>query len=348
MRIIRQVNRTAGGGPETEADPFAKLHRLYEQVFAPVAPYLKLDHELIIVRDDALNYLPFGMLVPETKGDRPQFLIERYPISYVDSASLLDAALWAERKPRGRPGLDLLALGSPDFGGKLPPLPHTEGEVQNIRPHFKRAIVRTGSAATEAAFKSEAGRARLLHIATHGTLDAETVWHSKIEFALAPAIDQKGEDGHLYTYEIFNLDLVADLVVLSACQSGLGKLRPGEGLVGMSRAFLYAGAPSLVATLWSIPDTATSELMGKFYSYLMQGMNKRRALQRAQADLIQDGYTDPFYWAAFILIGDSSQIRITESSSPSLPIAVTLPIALLLLLASAIFLRKITTKRASH
>jgi CHAT domain-containing protein/Tfp pilus assembly protein PilF len=348
MKIIRQVNRTAGGDPETEADPFGKLRTLYEQVFAPVAPYLEPSSELIMVRDDVLNYLPFGLLVPEPGGDRPRFLIEQYPISYVDSASLLDAALGTERQPRGRAGLDLLALGHPDFGGTLPPLPHTEGEVEKIRAHFKRAVVRTRSAATEAAFKSEAGRARLLHLATHGALDAETVWHSKIELALAPAIDQQGEDGHLYTYEIFNLDLVADLVVLSACQSGLGKLRPGEGLVGMSRAFLYAGAPSLVATLWSIPDRATAELMGKFYGYLRQGLNKRRALQRAQTDLVQDGYTDPFYWAAFILIGDSSPIKLTEASSPSLPMTIILPITLLVLLVSVIFLRKITTKRAPH
>lgn len=116
----------------------------------------------------------------------------------------------------------------------------------------------------------------------------------------------KTEDGYLQTYEVYNLRLNADLVVLSGCNAGLGRLRRGEGIVGMARAFLYAGAPSLVVSLWPVNDASTAELMQNFYRNLRAGMPKNRALQQARVQLIhaKDWKRDPFYWGAFVLIGD--------------------------------------------
>ncbi|MFQ5605986.1 MAG: CHAT domain-containing protein, partial [bacterium] len=117
---------------------------------------------------------------------------------------------------------------------------------------------------------------------------------------------QGSEDGYLQTYEVYNLDLNADLAVLSGCNTGLGRLSRGEGLMGMSRAFLYAGVPSLVASLWPVNDESTAELMKHFYHNLRMGLPKNRALQKAKLALSrsEDWKRDPFYWGAFVLIGD--------------------------------------------
>ena len=126
--------------------------------------------------------------------------------------------------------------------------------------------------------------------------------YSKIVLSQA---DNEIEDGLLQTYEIYNMRLNADMVVLSGCNSGLGELKRGEGLMGISRAFLYAGVPSLVVTLWPVEDRSTAVLMDTFYKYLKKGYKKNKALQKAKIDLItsKDIMRDPFYWAPFILIG---------------------------------------------
>ena len=114
------------------------------------------------------------------------------------------------------------------------------------------------------------------------------------------------EDGFLHPSEILDLDLNADLVVLSACQSGLGKLVRGEGMIGLTRAFMYAGTPSVIASLWSVADESTSVLMDEFYKYLIkENLGKTESLRKAKVSLINSKkYSHPFYWAPFILTGD--------------------------------------------
>ena len=116
------------------------------------------------------------------------------------------------------------------------------------------------------------------------------------------------EDGLLQTYEIYNMRLNANLTVLSGCNSGIGELKRGEGLIGMRRAFLYAGVPSIVVSLWPVEDESTAILMKQFYKYLNAGYIKKTALQKAKIDLIKskDKKRDPFYWAPFVLIGDGN------------------------------------------
>ncbi len=115
-----------------------------------------------------------------------------------------------------------------------------------------------------------------------------------------------GEDGFLQATEIFNLNLNADLVVLSACQTGLGKLVRGEGMIGLTRAFMYAGTPAVMVSLWSVSDISTATLMGEFYRNLVKhNLNKTDALRKAQLALLKDGkFAHPFYWAPFVLVGD--------------------------------------------
>ncbi len=137
----------------------------------------------------------------------------------------------------------------------------------------------------------------MLHFATHFWNDDRQPLYSRIALA----------DGVLQTYEIFDAKLNAELAVLSACNTGLGKLRKGEGLIGISRAFLYAGVPSLVVSLWSVDDEATARIMGFFYRHLQAGSSKKQALRQAKLDYLDVSRgvkKDPFYWAPFILNGD--------------------------------------------
>jgi CHAT domain-containing protein len=160
--------------------------------------------------------------------------------------------------------------------------------------------------ATKAYFKGHATGSRYLHLATHGYLDAASPMYSGLLFS----------DGMLQTYEIFNMAIDAELVTLSACQTGLGRLKGGEGLVGISRAFLFAGSPSVIASLWSVADQATAPFMTEFYRNLNRGMSKAEALREAKrwmltrAEHPEPGgkggpYDHPFFWAPFILIGES-------------------------------------------
>src|SRR5262249_28718476 len=160
------------------------------------------------------------------------------------------------------------------------------------------------------AFKREASQAGLIHLATHSIFERHNYLDSSIVFARNERIDQRGEDGFLYMHEIMNLRLPARLVVMTGCETGLGRLRRGGGLEGVSRAFWAAGVPSVMGTLWPIADNeATAELTTALYRYLAKGMDKRQALQRAKLDLVAARqFADPFYWAPLILIGDSSSI----------------------------------------
>ena len=160
-----------------------------------------------------------------------------------------------------------------------------------------------GKEATEEKFKEQAADFRLIHLATHNLTDDQQPMYSKIILAQT---GKDREDGYLQTYEVFNLSLNADMVVLSGCSSGLGRLHRGEGLIGMTRAFLYAGVPSLVVSMWPVNDESTAQLMANFYGNLKAGWSKSRALQKAKVALLQsqDWKRDPFYWGPFVLIGD--------------------------------------------
>ena len=315
-------------------------HELYVRIFHPLEQYLDSGDALMIVPDGILHYLPFEALVVALDGkdyDRKtvfseyegvEFLVEKYPVAYSPSASILDPNLKRPQVEMERQD-KLIAFGNPDFGsdrdqgeraGKddylsllirdskgwvFSPLPRSEEEVHEITRIMNPSQKFLKGQAKEEFFKQDAGEFEIIHLATHGILEEKQPLYSRIVLAQD---DDPAEDGFLQTFEIFNMDLKADLVVLSACETGLGEFSAGEGLIGLTRAFMYAGAPSVIVSLWSV-DESTCRLMRAFYKNLKKGMTKTEALREAKIKLIhtRDGgmsYAHPFLWAPFVLVGD--------------------------------------------
>ena len=187
-------------------------------------------------------------------------------------------------------------------------LPFTRQEAERIAAFAPRGELRQSldfAASRAAATSGELSQYRFVHFATHGILDAERPELSALVLSL---VDERGQtqDGFLRAHEIYNLNLPAELVVLSACETGLGKQVKGEGLVGLTRGFMYAGAPRVVVSLWNVNDQATSELMARFYRKMLKG-NQRpaAALRMAQVDMWrQRQWRAPYYWATFVLQGE--------------------------------------------
>jgi len=262
---------------------------LYRLLVTPVEQAITSD-KLIIVPHSILNYLPFQALQNET-GD---YLIDRYSITYLPSASVMNFLPSKRRQFKGK----LLALGNPatDREG-FKSLPFAEGEVTGIGNIFPGSVVRIGADATEEEFRRLAGQYDLLHLACHSELNAAYPMFSGL--LLSPGGDQ---DGELDVHEVFTLDLNAYLVVLSGCETGLGKLTSGDDLVGLSRAFIYAGTPALAASLWQVADESTGYLMTEFYRNLRE-LGRAEALRQAQL-ATREKYPHPFHWAPFVLIGE--------------------------------------------
>jgi CHAT domain-containing protein len=192
-------------------------------------------------------------------------------------------------------------------------LPFAEQEARAIAALYATApLIHT--AATESIVRQQAGELGILHLAAHGYYNAVAPLNSLI--ALAP---DGANDGWLTAGETYGLNLQqADLVVLSACQTQLGDLSAGDELVGLTRAFFYAGTPTVVASLWTVDDQTTALLMERFYTHLRAGMGKAAALRQAQLDVRAD-YPNPYYWAAFVLSGDAGAPAPAPTEAPPPP-----------------------------
>ncbi len=238
-------------------------------------------------------------------------------LPYVTGRSEVTAALLDAGQTGSVPTSPLLVIAQPHAEG-LPPLRFAEQEARAIAALYNAQPL-IGDAATEAAFRGQAPGSRLIHIAAHGQLNARSPLFSRL--ILAPdAGPQAEDDGALEVHEVYGLDLTrADMVTLSACQTQLGSRSDGDDIVGLNRAFLYAGAPTVVASLWSVDDEATAVLMEAFYAHLKAGMGKAEALRAAQSDLRQDRehpqWAHPFYWAAFVLTGDPGDVSASAQAS---------------------------------
>lgn len=189
----------------------------------------------------------------------------------------------------------VLALGNPDLGPALD-LRFAEREARAVGARYPGAALLLGETATEARVKALAPEARLLHLATHGELNPQDPLSSAL--LLVP---DGTDDGRLEVREILGLDLKAKLVVLSACETGLGKLSRGDELIGLQRAFLHAGAPTVVTTLWKVDDQASFVLMRDFHERL-DALGPAEALREAQRSAMRE-FSHPFFWAAFQVTG---------------------------------------------
>ncbi|MGC1391229.1 MAG: CHAT domain-containing protein [Bacteroidales bacterium] len=301
-------------------------YSLYQTLLRPAESFFTKKSKLVIIPDGILNYLPFEVLLTNNKGigsgnlySGLPFLIKKYPVSYGQSASVLKS-LFSEQKRLTKSGSDnkkLIAFGDPVYenvndtsrsiAGNYKRLEYSGNEIENIASYFKKgnAEVFLRNDATEENVKKEGELKKFnyIHFATHGFID-----EAKPDFSslVLTKTNNSEEDGFLQATEIFNLNLNADLVVLSACQTGLGKLIRGEGMVGLTRAFMYAGTPTVMVSLWSVSDASTATLMGEFYKNLVkEKLYKTDALRKAQLTMLgNEKFAHPFYWAPFVLVGD--------------------------------------------
>jgi CHAT domain-containing protein/Tfp pilus assembly protein PilF len=298
----------------------ASAAKLYELLLKPAEAQLRGKTNLVITPDAKLWDLPFQALLTGTN----RFLIENAAITYAPSLTVL-REMAKRRKNRGAgaaPGA-LLAIGNPLLGKEtidkatlamrdenLDPLPEAEQEVKALGQLYgARSKVYIGAEAREDRLKAEASQARVLHFATHGILDNASPMYSHLVLAQG----DKNEDGLLEAWELMQMDLKADLAVLSACETARGRFGAGEGMIGLSWAMFIAGVPAIVVSQWKVESSSTRDLMLNFHRQLRAPSaaatapaTKAEALRQAALKLMKNPETShPFYWAGFVLVGDA-------------------------------------------
>ncbi len=262
------------------------LRQLYEEVLAPVRASLPARH-LIIVPHGVLHYLPFHALLDDTG-----YLIDSFTISYAPSASVF---AYCQQKPMHATGAPLV-LGVPD--ARAPLILQEVRAVADILPDAELII---GSGANELALRQKGLQSRLVHIATHGRFRQDNPMFSGIRLG----------DAYLNLYDLYELKLNAELVTLSGCATGMNVVAPGDELLGLIRGLLFAGAHSLLLSLWDVHDQSTADFMACFYRLLQAGKNKASALQGAMIEL-RERFPHPYHWAPFTLIGKVSQSDVSQ------------------------------------
>lgn len=291
---------------------------LYELLLRPAHELLKGKRLLTIVPDGMLWEMPFQALQPI--GGR--HLIEDSAIAYAPSLTVLNEMSKERSKRSGaaKTPMSLLAVGNPMLGrqsverhkarlvnSELPPLPEAEEQVKALQRLYgaEHSKIYLGAEAREERVKMDAGKYRILHLATHGILDDASPMYSYV--VLANEGENTRDDGFLEAWEIMNLNLDADLVVLSACETARGRVGAGEGMIGFTWALFVAGSPSTVVSQWKVDAASTATLMLEFHRSLRANNSKARALQQAALKVLRDRrYQHPFYWAPFVLIGDAN------------------------------------------
>lgn len=307
-------------------------HQLYQQFLQPIEEQLNGKDRLIIIGDGMTNYIPFEALLPSAElkpFKHLDYLIKKHAFSYHYSASLFaksrrspslnsNAGVYAFapvyekseslaplKVAATAPSGNLRAIAS---DGSFSPLPESEREVKDIIELFEQKNIGTNSLALrekahEAALKNQLEQAyQFIHIAGHSFADIENPKFSGIA-CFDEAVDNK-EDGILYTGEIYALTAKADLVTLSSCESGFGKLDRTEGLLGLNRAFIYAGSPNVVFSLWKVYDKVSAQLMVDFYGHILAGKDYSNALRLAKLNLLnREATAAPHFWSPYLLIG---------------------------------------------
>lgn len=284
---------------------------LYRSWMAPVADLLK--ESVIVVPDGLLCLLPFEALLTSAdtasyRFHRHHFLIKKYHIGYAHSA-----AAWLSlcQRPRSEAPRPLLAI-APDFDHNthgLRPLRHNAAEADSVQA-LTGGDVWHGNAARKQRFQAEADQYRVLLLSTHGVTDDREPLASFVAFTSEPSTAHTDDD-LLRVSDLYALRLPADLVVLSACQTASGRLYRGEGMLSVARAFQYAGAKSLVASLWNVDDRQTPALMRSFFGFLWQKREKSAALAESKKAYLKSHQgldAHPYYWAGLVSIGDDSQL----------------------------------------
>ncbi|QSJ19290.1 tetratricopeptide repeat protein [Nostoc sp. UHCC 0702] len=303
--VTRSIFQAEVVNPVDQKLQTQSLQKLHQLLIEPIADLLPTDENqrVIFVPQRDLFLVPF----PALQDKQGKYLIAKHTILTAPSIQVLDLTRLQRQKVKLAGVTDALVLGNPTMPSvaakigekpeKLISLPGAKREAQAIAPLLNTKIL-TGDEATKAAVKARIPKARIIHLATHGIFDDFQGLQSAI--ALAPTAT---DNGLLTAEDILQLKLNAELVVLSACNTGRGRIT-GDGVIGLSRSLITAGAPSVIVSLWSVNDNSTSFLMTEFYQNLQQKLDKATALRKAMLTT-QKKYQNPFHWAAFTLIGES-------------------------------------------
>jgi CHAT domain-containing protein/tetratricopeptide (TPR) repeat protein len=302
--------------------------------------------KLVFFPDDILYFLPFETLL--TQRNNRQWLINKYTIAYAPSISSLREIIKRSKNNGKRRGKDLLAFGDPVYdeedsgnseknsidlfqnfyspqGLKLFRLNYSGMEVQRIASLFRKTKeqVFLREKASEAVLKSQKLEDfKIIHFAAHAVIDDQKPARSLIVLSL-------NQDSRQYDFvqmrDIYNLKMNSDLVTLSACQTGLGQFIRGEGIEGLSRAFFYAGASSVLMSLWAVNDQASYQLMERFYYHLRSSESIMEALQKAKLEMIRSGvFSHPFYWAGFVITGNAGKVVFPKTVYKWIPVIISL------------------------
>ncbi len=286
---------TSTAKSKADFNPAAPLAQLHQLLIEPIADLLPQSPEerVVFVPQGQLFLVPF----PALRDRQGTYLVEQHTIQTTPAIQLL-AATRQRRQTLPSSPAQALVVGNPaPMPRGFSPLPFTEDEAISIAQQLSTQPL-MGTSATETQVKQQLAKADIVHLATHGTFDATNPLAGAI--ALAPSA---GEDGMLTAQEILDMPLNAALVVLSTCDTGRGRIT-GDGVVGLSRSFLGAGAASVMVSLWQVPDDATSLLMKSFYDQRSQGLDHAQALRQAMLTVKQD-YDDPKSWSGFTLVGEA-------------------------------------------
>ncbi|MFM8517117.1 MAG: CHAT domain-containing protein [Nevskiaceae bacterium] len=270
---------------ENRTREYAK--ELHDILLGPVRP-LAAGKSLLIVPHGVLHYLPFAALY-----DGSDYLMQTTLTRFLPSASTIRFL----RAPSGTQKDPVLVLANPDLQDPSLDLPFAETEGKFIAQTMPASEIFARAQASEEIFKARAPAFRMLHVASHGEFNGADALQSRLLLAKSGT-----EDGSLTVGDLYNIRLDADLVTLSACETGLGKVQTGDDVLGLTRGFLFAGSSNIVASQWKVDDQATGVLMQHFYANLSAGKPKREALRDAQRET-RKAFAHPFYWAAFYLTG---------------------------------------------
>lgn len=281
---------------------------LYGQLISPVVARLNKNDVVCVVTDKALFHLPFASLISPTG----EYFITDFSLLVAPSLSALVLCSEAAQARSQSKDESLLSVGNPTFDRHLypdlPDLPHATKEAREVTDFYPRATMYIGPAALKESIEREMANVDVMHFACHYLVDETSPMNSKLLLATNPRNRNSNGDGAIAAYEILKHKLWRPrLVVLSACQTNIERYYGGEGMIGLSRTFVSAGAPVVVASQWLVDSDATAELMIKFHDYRKRrGLPTVEALRRAQIDLLSDPderYQQPFYWAAFVVMG---------------------------------------------
>lgn len=302
---------------------------LFELLIGAIKPQIN-KKELIIIPDGSLSNLPFGVL-PIRGAESVKYMNASYAICYNYSGTIY----LASKETREHKITKKIVGYAPDFEQlplilnahqgysrvvgdlKLNPLIYATQEVKILQKLFEQGSDGImGKEATETIFKASAKEYGVLHFATHGIVN-----HSDPMFSSLAFITDDQNDGLLHTHELFSLELNAELVTLSACNSGIGKIYDGEGVMSIAKGFAYSGAPNMIMTLWSVSDQATQLIMEGFYQHLKNGLPKHKALQQAKLDFIEEfhiGRRQPQLWGGLIVVGNTDTVSCLIEEKTSL------------------------------